>query len=126
MFFLVLPGDFMANSLCSSEQRTRGNAGSLLSRRSGAVGRVALKLGTRFQGKGEEDLEATLEPWGLGLCDAFLEGLMDGFLDGFGDNDLVLPRLDDLERALFTVFALSLTFFKEDVSVSSQALLKLS
>ena len=46
--------------------------------------------------------------------------------DGFGDNDLVLPRFDDLERALFTVFALSLTFFREDVSVSSQALLKLS
>ena len=111
----------MANSLCKSEQSTRGKAGSLLSRRSGAVGKVALKLGTRFHGKGEEDLEATLEPWGLGLCEAFLEGLMDGFLDGFGDNDLVLPRFDDLELALFTVFAPSLTFFKADVSVSSQA-----
>ena len=51
---------------------------------------------------------------------------MDGFLDGFGDNDLVLPRFDDLERALFTVFAPSLTFFKEDVSASSQALLNVS
>ena len=52
----------MANSLCRREQRTRGKAGSLLSNRSGAVGKVALKLGTRFQGKGDEDLEATFEP----------------------------------------------------------------
>ena len=126
MFFRDLPGDFMANSRCSREHKTRGNAGSLLSKRSGAVGKVALKLGTRFQGKGEEDRDATFEPCGLGLCEAFLEGLMDGFLEGLGDNDLVLPRLDDLERALFTVFAPSLTFFREDVSVSSQALLKLS
>ena len=53
---------------------------------------------------------------------------MEGFLDGFGDRDLVLPRLEDLDSALFTEdFAVSLTFFSDTVSwVSSQGLLILS
>ena len=52
----------MANSLWRREQRTSGRAGSLLSSLSGAVGRVALKLATLLQGKGEEEREWTLDP----------------------------------------------------------------
>ena len=107
----------MANSRWRREQRTSGSAGSLLSRRSGAVGRVALKFGTRLQGKGEEEREWILEPCGLWFCEGTRDGLMEGFLDGFGDRDLVLPRLEDLDSALFTEdFAVSLTFFSDTVS----------
>ena len=74
----------------------------MLSSLSGAVGRVVLKLGTRFQGKGEGALEAFLELCGL----AFLEGTMEGFLDGLGDSDLVRPRLEDLDRLLLPIFML--------------------
>ena len=118
----------MANSRWRREQRTSGSAGSLLSNLSGAVGRDALKFGTRLQGKGEEVLEWTLDPCGLWFCEGTLEGVMEGFLEGFGDRDLVLPKLEDLDRALFTEdFAVSLTFFNDTVSwVSSQGLLKLS
>ena len=97
----------------------------MLSSLSGAVGRVALKLGTLFQGKGEEEREWTFDPCGLGFCEGMREGLIEAFLEGLGLNDRVLPRLEDLENALFTVLV-SLTFRKDAVSVSSQGLLRLS
>ena len=93
----------MANSLWRSEQRTSGRAGSLLSSLSGAEGSVALKLVTLLQGKGEDDLEWTLEPWGLGFCDGTREGQTEGFLEGFGERERVLPRFEDLESARVTL-----------------------
>ena len=75
----------------------------MLSSLSGAEGSVALKLVTLLQGKGEEDLEWTLEPWGLGFCDGTREGQTEGFLEGFGERERVLPRFEDLERARVTL-----------------------
>ena len=55
------------------------------------------------------------------------DGLIEGFREGFGDNDLVLPRLEDFDKARFTVLAPSITLLlSDDVSVSSQALLSVS
>ena len=86
---------------------------------------MALKLVALFQGNGDEDLEWTLEPWGLGFCDGILDGATDGFRDGFGDNDRCLPRLDDLDNPRLNDLV-SLTFFNDVFSLSSQGLLILS
>ena len=110
----------MANSRCRREHRTRGRAGSFESNLSGAVGRVGLKLGMRFQGKGDAAREGFFELWGLW----FLDGTSEGFLEGLGDSDLVLPRLEDLDKLRFPIFRLPPPTFV--VSVASQSLLMLS
>ena len=94
---------------------------ALESRRSGAVGRVVLKLGTRFQGKGEGARDAFFELWGLTFLEAFLEGTMEGLRDGLGDSDLVRPRLEDRDKLRFPILILPPPTLV--VSVSSQALL---
>lgn len=89
VFFRVLLGDFMQNSLWSSVQSMRGSAGSLLSRwLGGTAGSVALKLGILLHGKGEEARDAALEPFGLWFRDGFREGFLDGLQEGLGDRDL--------------------------------------
>ena len=98
----------------------------MLSSLSGAVGRLALKLVTLLQGKGEEDLEWTLEPWGLGFCEGTRDGQTEGFLDGFGERERVLPRFDDLERARATDFVCLTLAVSCEGSVSSHGLLRLS
>lgn len=87
---------------------------------SGAVGRVVLKLGTLFQGKGDAVRDGFFELCGLW----FLDGTIEGFLEGFGDKDLVLPRFEDLDKLRFPIFKLPPPTFV--VSVASQSLLMLS
>ena len=63
---------------------------------------MVLKLGTRFQGKGDAVREGFFELWGLW----FLDGTSEGFLEGLGDSDLVLPRLEDLDKLRLPIFRL--------------------
>ena len=81
---------------------------------------MVLKLGTRFQGKGDAVRDGFFELCGLW----FLDGTIEGFLEGFGDKDLVLPRFEDLDKLRFPIFKLPPPTFV--VSVASQSLLMLS
>ena len=88
---------------------------------------MALKLVVvLLQGNGEEDLEWTLEPWGLGFCEGTREGQTEGFLEGLGERERVLARLEDLERARATHFLCWTLALSCEGSVSSPGLLRLS